>query len=152
TPRGEPRANGRAGLRPSGDAGLSGADVVRAVQEEVLPLERNLFRSAEGLAASLGSLDPLWERAKTRLAGTDGRTALRAREAASLVAHARWMYRAALAREESRGVHLRDDRPERDPALRRRILTGGLDEVWTAFDPVAPVTGPPDVTGMERTP
>ncbi|GLY73679.1 FAD-dependent oxidoreductase [Actinoallomurus iriomotensis] len=150
TPRGEPRANGRAGLRPAGDTGLSGADVVRAVQEEVLPLERNLFRDAEGLAASLASLDPLWERAKTGLAGTDGRTTLRAREAASLVAHARWMYRAALVREESRGVHLRDDRPERDPALRRRILTGGLDEVWTALDPVAPV-GPPAVAGTGRT-
>jgi succinate dehydrogenase/fumarate reductase flavoprotein subunit len=42
------------------------------------------------------------------------------------------MYRAALAREESRGMHQRLDRPEADPRLARRLRVGGLDEVWTA--------------------
>ncbi|MDN3351995.1 FAD-binding protein [Actinomadura sp. DC4] len=133
------RANGRAGLRPDRDGGLGGAEVVRAVQEEILPLDRNLFRTGEGLRRSLDTLDALWSQVTEHLAGTDGRTALRAREAAALAAHGRWMYRAGLAREETRGTHLRDDRPDQDPRLRRRILVGGLEEVWTAFDPVAPV-------------
>ena len=133
------RANGQAGLRPHRGGGLSGADVVRAVHEEILPLERNLFRTADGLRRSLDTLDALWKEAVGHLAGSDGRSALRAREAAALVAHGRWMYRAGLVREETRGMHLRDDRPDRDPRLRRRILVGGLEGVWTAFDPVAPV-------------
>lgn len=52
-----------------------------------------------------------------------------------MVAHARWMYRAALRRAESRAMHRRDDLPETDPALTQRLRCGGLDRVWVAPDP-----------------
>ncbi|GGP15783.1 FAD-binding protein [Nonomuraea glycinis] len=133
--RGEGRARsrpaGRAGLRPHGPATGAAAEVVRAVQDEVLPLDRNYFRTAAGLRRSLTSLDRLWTDVAAHLSG-EGRGALRARQAAAMVAHGRWMYRAALARAESRGMHQRLDRPEADPRLARRIHVGGLDEVWTA--------------------
>lgn len=61
----------------------------------------------------------------------DGRSTLNARPAAAMTAHARWMYRSALARPETRGLHRRDDAPSTDPALAHRIVTGGLDQVWT---------------------
>ncbi|WP_199537109.1 hypothetical protein [Spongiactinospora gelatinilytica] len=54
-------------------------------------------------------------------------------------AHARWMYTAALARQESRGMHKREDRPAQDAALRHRLLVSGLDEIAVRPDPVAPV-------------
>jgi succinate dehydrogenase/fumarate reductase flavoprotein subunit len=41
------------------------------------------------------------------------------------------MYRAALARPESRVIHRRDDHPDLDERLTHRIRVGGLDEVWT---------------------
>ncbi|GII63806.1 pyridine nucleotide-disulfide oxidoreductase [Sphaerisporangium krabiense] len=128
---------GGAGLRPSGPPGApDAAEVVAAVQQEVLPLERNYFRTAEGLRRSLDTLDGLWRHVATHLSG-EGRDALRARQAAAMVAHARWMYRAALARAESRGMHQREDLPAPDPRLTHRIRAGGLDEVWTAPEEAA---------------
>lgn len=52
-----------------------------------------------------------------------------------MTAHARWMYTAALARTESRGMARRQEFPDLDPAQHRRLITGGLDEVWTAPEP-----------------
>jgi succinate dehydrogenase/fumarate reductase flavoprotein subunit len=103
---------GRAGIRParSHSGAVAVPEVVSAVQAEVIPLERNFFRTATGLTRSLSTLDRMWTDVAGDLAGA-GRDALRAREAAAMVAHARWMYRAALARAESRGMHRRDDRP-----------------------------------------
>ncbi len=130
---GPARPAGQAGIRPAGSAAVDPAEVIAAVQGEVLPLDRNFFRTGTGLTASLSMLDSLWTDARTGLGG-DHRSALRAREAAAMLAHARWMYRSALARTESRGMHRRDDLPDTDPAFAHRILTGGLDEVWTATD------------------
>jgi succinate dehydrogenase/fumarate reductase flavoprotein subunit len=71
-----------------------------------------------------------------------------------MTAHARWMYTAALARDESRGLHRLAGR-ETDERFTHRILTGGLDELWTApdvplemvpqmsWDPVHPLPGRP---------
>ncbi|BBD00042.1 hypothetical protein [Sphingobium sp. YG1] len=51
-----------------------------------------------------------------------------------MLASARWVGAAALTRDESRGLHMREDRPLVDPAQARRLLTGGLEQVWTRFD------------------
>ncbi|MHA6764897.1 hypothetical protein [Streptacidiphilus sp. PAMC 29251] len=48
-----------------------------------------------------------------------------------MVTHARWMYHAALRRTESRGMHKRLDHPAQDPAQHYRLLTGGLDQLWS---------------------
>jgi succinate dehydrogenase/fumarate reductase flavoprotein subunit len=128
---------GGAGLRPrSGGSDLHPDEIVRAVQDRVLPLRHNRFRTESGLRASLAVLDPLWAHVAGGLA--PGRaSATRTREAAAMLAHARWMYRGALARAESRAMHLREDRPESDPKQAHRIHTGGLDQVWTAPDTAA---------------
>ena len=63
--------------------------------------------------------------------GADGEDVFRAREAAAMVAHGRWMYHAALNRTETRGMHKRLDYPAQNPAQSYRLLTGGLDEIWS---------------------
>ena len=134
---GQLRAVGRAGL-PGPDAEPAPADpvppdeVIRNVQAVVLPPARNMFRTAAGLRDSVRRLDQVWTDQVPRLGPRSGRQ--RAREAAAMTAHARWMYAAALDRQESRGLHRRDDCPGTDPALARRLRVGGLDDVWVAAE------------------
>jgi hypothetical protein len=56
--------------------------------------------------------------------------AVRAREAAAMLATSRWMYRSAQQRTETRGMHRRREHAAPEPSQRQRLLSGGLDEVW----------------------
>jgi len=130
-------AAGRAGLRPTGADLGTHHEVVRAVQAETHPYDKNYLRRGDVLAGALANLDELWTYTGAHTRGPDP---VGARQAAAMVAHARWMYAAALARTESRGMHKRLDHPAADPAARHRLMVGGLDELWTAADPVRPLT------------
>ncbi|MFJ2986779.1 FAD-binding protein [Collimonas sp. NPDC087041] len=128
------RACGQAGLRPtSNSAEIDNRSVIAAVQEEMLPLDKNLFRNGDRLEHSLLNLDRTWREVSNHLRGT-GLAAVAARESAALVASARWCYSAALARKESRGMHQRSDIPQQDEDYAHRLLTGGLDRVWVAAE------------------
>jgi succinate dehydrogenase/fumarate reductase flavoprotein subunit len=130
---GDLRPAGRAGLRDDGGPGaISPDEVISTVQAEVLSPAKNRFRTAAGLRESLSRLDEVWSDQVPRLSPARGRQ--RAREAAAMAAHARWMYRAGAAREESRGVHHRDDHPGTRPELAVRLRTGGLDAIWVAAE------------------
>jgi succinate dehydrogenase/fumarate reductase flavoprotein subunit len=120
---------GRAALRADGSHPLNGDEVVKGVQDEVFPYDRNLFRTREGMRGSLERLDALWREVQARPVQT-ARAVVRAREAAAMVATARFMYRSASERTETRGMHKHMDHPELDPAQQRRLITGGLDRVW----------------------
>jgi succinate dehydrogenase/fumarate reductase flavoprotein subunit len=125
------RPQGTAGLRPrSITKKVDRRSVLEVAQEEILPLDKNLFRSGAKLRDSLGRLDTAWRelRDHDHAAGAD---AVSAREAAAVVATARLCYTAALTRDESRGMHERTDAPGQRPEQTRRLLVGGLDDVWT---------------------
>jgi succinate dehydrogenase/fumarate reductase flavoprotein subunit len=124
------RPIGGPGLRPAGRAVLDYREVVAEVQRLVLPHEHNFLRHGDQLTAALQSLHDTWSAVRAGL-GATGEDAFLAREAAAMVAHARWMYHAALHRDETRGMHKRVDYPVQDPGQRRRLLTGGLDELWS---------------------
>jgi succinate dehydrogenase/fumarate reductase flavoprotein subunit len=124
------------GLRSRPDRAFSPAALAKSVQEEVFPYDINYFREADRLHASLQRLDTLW-RDVAAADAADGANILRARESAAMLATARWMYRSALARTETRGMHRREDFPRQDERQRHYITTGGLDEVWTAPRPKA---------------
>ena len=47
-----------------------------------------------------------------------------------MVATARWMYTTATQRTETRGMHKHMEHPELDPAQQRRLVCGGLDQIW----------------------
>jgi len=133
-----PRGAGRAALPVAGGAGtLDSEGVIRGVQAEVFPYDRNLFRTTVGLNDSLQRLQGLWRELQAP-AGLGTRELIRGREAAAMVATARWMYASALERRESRGMHKHLDYPALDPAQQHRLLCGGLDQVWVRKEHAAP--------------
>jgi succinate dehydrogenase/fumarate reductase flavoprotein subunit len=105
------------------------------VQAEVFPYDRNLFRSQRGLSESRVRLEQLWHDVQPRPVQRV-REVVRAREAAAMVATARFMYATASQRTETRGMHKHQDYPRLDPGQQRRLHCGGLDEVWVKPDPV----------------
>lgn len=137
------RPAGQAGIRPAGvpAPALNYRDVVAAVQREVFPYDRNYLRHGDRLTVSLQALHQTWSAVRDGLTA-GGEDLLRTREAAAMTAHARWMYHAALHRTETRGMHKRVDHPQQDPVQQYRLLTGGLDELWTRRERVAPAVAP----------
>jgi succinate dehydrogenase/fumarate reductase flavoprotein subunit len=126
---------GRAGLRPSAEVldDVAIAEFMQVVREEMLPLDRNYFRRAAGLAASLDRLDASWRRIRGHVRAGSAE-AVKVRESAAMIATSRWAYRSALARAESRGMHRRSDRPSSSARIsiacsRRAGSKGSLSSV-----------------------
>jgi succinate dehydrogenase/fumarate reductase flavoprotein subunit len=126
--------SGGVALAGDGNFALDSQTLVRLVQSQVFPFETNYFRTADRLETALTVLDDHWAQAR-RAAPASRSDAPKAREAASMLATARWMYRSALARTETRGMHRRLDYTESDPTQRHAFASGGLDEVWVRHLP-----------------
>lgn len=125
---------GRAALRPSSTVkAIDERAIVQRVQEHMLPLERVLWRTSQDLTRSRDLLEKTWREiaAHRHASGLD---AVSARETAALTAVARWCAAGALAREESRGTHMRADAPATSPEFASRLLVGGLDHLWTRYE------------------
>jgi succinate dehydrogenase/fumarate reductase flavoprotein subunit len=120
---------GEAGLHGEGNNKFSPDEVIAATQAEVFPYDRNLFRTATGLSASLERLDDLWQEIRHSDTPDDSQI-VRSRSAAAMVATARWMYNSGLQRQETRGMHKRMDYLQQDPNQQYRLLSGGLDQIW----------------------
>lgn len=120
---------GEAGLHGEGHHKFSPDEAIASTQAEVFPYDRNLFRSATSLSASLERLDDLWQEIRNSQTLDDSQI-VRSREAAAMVATARWMYNSGLQRQETRGMHKRMDYPQQDPNQQYRLLSGGLDKIW----------------------
>lgn len=135
------RVEPAAAIPPTGRS-RSGAptidEVVAAAQSHVLPPQRSYLKSAERLRQSAGALETLWRDIADGLAPVPARAVYKQRQAVAMVAAARWITAASLARPETRGLHRREDLPESNRRFEHRILVGGLDDVWTTPDPVAP--------------
>jgi succinate dehydrogenase/fumarate reductase flavoprotein subunit len=122
-------AIGQAGVSSESSHTFNPQEVIQATQAEVLPYDRNLFRTEQGLSDSLERLHSLWREVRYNAAPRDSQ-ALPAREAAAMVATARWMYTSARARTETRGMHKHQDFPQQDTNQQYRLISGGLDTVW----------------------
>ncbi|HEY0270551.1 MAG TPA: FAD-binding protein [Sphingomonas sp.] len=122
---------GRAGLRPASHGrDVDGRAILDAVQAETIAYDKALWRNAPSLLDSRDTLDRAWRELADH-ARADGIAQVAVRELAAMTATARWSVAAALARDESRGMHVRTDRPDMAPAQASRLLVGGLDEIWT---------------------
>lgn len=133
--------SGRYGLVGTSSAAASGADpiaageLVKAIQQQVLPLEINYFRSEIGLTAALQKLNSIWRHVNGQ-APHNVHERVHAREAAAMAATARWMYTAGLARKETRGggLHVLKEYPDLDPHQHHRLLVSGLEHIEVKTD------------------
>jgi succinate dehydrogenase/fumarate reductase flavoprotein subunit len=125
---------GEVAIKPEGSKNLDIEGTIAAVQAEVFPYDRNLFRTTEGLSDSLTRLDHLWQEIRTSQG--ENSQIIRGREAAAMVATARWMYNSALERKETRGMHKHLDYPQQDVNQQHHLISGGLDKVWVKSQPL----------------
>ncbi|MEH2053090.1 FAD-binding protein [Nostoc sp.] len=151
------RPTGQAGLRsPQADKTPSSAfdseAIVRGVQNEMFPLEKNHFRSEQQLLDSLSKLEKLWEQVQANPKQDTVRDVEFSRRAAALTAVARWGYFSALHRTETRSEHIRVDYPETDPNQRYYQATGGLERLWVRRDWIADEIATPPVLTTQTTP
>ncbi|WP_437727485.1 FAD-binding protein [Sorangium sp. So ce861] len=110
---------------------------------------RELIVGADRLATSVERLDGAWRDAEAHLHAA-GAARVRAREAAALLATARFCYRSALARAESRGLHQRTDLPHTDPDQAHCLATGGLSSIWVEPRRPPHEPGPPAPDAPDR--
>ncbi|WP_292748514.1 FAD-binding protein [Nostoc sp. NMS4] len=108
--------------------------IVRGVQAQMFPLEKNYLRSEQGLLDSLAKLETLWQQVQGNPKQDTVRDVEFSRRAAALTAVARWAYFSALHRTETRSEHIRLDYPETDPNQRYYQATGGLERLWVRRD------------------
>ncbi|MEH2156643.1 FAD-binding protein [Nostoc sp.] len=129
---------GEVGLESGSDRSqtLATDEIIQAVQAEVFPYEKNYFRTEQGLTESLGKLNHLWQELRSSQVKSD-KELIRAREAAAMVATARWMYSSAIERKETRGMHKHQDYPEQDANQQHHLISGGLDQVWVKSQPLS---------------
>ncbi|MDF5720264.1 MAG: FAD-binding protein [Rhizonema sp. PD37] len=127
-------AIGEAAFYSSSDRTLNPDQIIQATQDEVFPYDRNYFRNEKNLTESLQRLNQLWQEIRNSQSAND-QNIVRTREAAAMVATARWMYSSALERKETRGMHKHQDHPQLDANQQHHLISGGLDQVWVKPEP-----------------
>lgn len=121
---------GGIGLRPRKSGKIAASNSIRhQVQAEILPIEKNVFRTLGGINDSLMQLDSLWEQAAGGLVPEASQSPRHTRETAALLAGARWIYRSASQRHETRGLHRLRELPELNPEQQDRIVVSGLENI-----------------------
>jgi succinate dehydrogenase/fumarate reductase flavoprotein subunit len=122
---------------PLGRAGMAAPEMVRAVQDVMAPVGYSIYKRADRMNEALGKVLALKEQVPTLAAG-DTHYLAACHVAESMVLGAEMFYRASLAREESRGWHLREDFPARDDAsfLKWIELTDAGGEMTLSFKDV----------------
>lgn len=104
--------------------------IIRTVQEEILPIEKNVFRSITHLRKTRTKLDSLWQQVNEQGVGvSEPSQQYIAREAAAMLFDARLIFHSASERLETRGLHRLVDYPETDAKQHHHHLLTGTDEI-----------------------
>ncbi len=102
-------------MAPLGRSGMAPVEMVHAVQDVMVPVGYSIYKSADRMTEALDKVLALKEQVP-ELAADDPHHLAACHVAEAMVLGAELFYRASLAREETRGWHIREDFPERDDA------------------------------------
>ncbi|MDO5537798.1 MAG: FAD-binding protein [Desulfovibrionaceae bacterium] len=94
--------------------GIAPKDIVRAVQELMVPADVSVLKTGQGLSRSLQKLEYVRDNLLPEMAAADPHYLLKAMEARGMTLVAEMYLRASLMRKESRCGHFREDYPTRD--------------------------------------
>jgi succinate dehydrogenase/fumarate reductase flavoprotein subunit len=127
------RSDAKVRARDFADREATSEDIagwIADARSEMFPIERNFTRDEAAMRGSLARLDAAWValRAVRPIAG-DARLLRRSREAAAMLATARWIYASAIERRETRGIHRRRDYPDLARNRTTRLEVRGLDRI-----------------------
>ena len=119
------------------EKGIQPVEIIRSLQEVTAPIKYNLRRSKERLSYALSVIEGLKTRLP-KLQAQDPHYLSKCHEVRSMVLCAELTFRAALAREESRGSHFREDFPDRDDRnwLKWIILRQENEKMVISTEPV----------------
>jgi succinate dehydrogenase/fumarate reductase flavoprotein subunit len=105
-------------------------EAVGIVQDQLFPIGRSYRRDAPSIAAASARLGDIRQRLhRDRRSSRAPADVLRTRELEAMVAAGRWIFAAAAARTETRGIHRRSDFGAADPAQARPLIVSGLDAI-----------------------
>jgi succinate dehydrogenase / fumarate reductase flavoprotein subunit len=93
--------------------GYSPYDAIREIQQVVFKLKNSFLKSRDRLEKALGAIENI-ESKFPDLTARDSHELVRCHEAKNMATCAEILYRASLARTETRGSNVREDCPERD--------------------------------------
>jgi succinate dehydrogenase / fumarate reductase flavoprotein subunit len=119
------------------DHGIAPLEIMRQIQEVVVPVKFNMRRTEERLTEALSRVAEVRQRLP-ELYATDPHGLVKCHEAQCTTLCAEIAFRAALARTESRGWHYREDFPERDDKnwLKWVIIQKAGDEMAVSTEPI----------------
>jgi succinate dehydrogenase/fumarate reductase flavoprotein subunit len=109
---------------------LGHAEIIRTVQQEILPIEKNVFRSISHLQQAKTKLDGIWHQIKDQgIAVSEPSEHYAAREAQAMLFDARLIFHSATERLETRGLHRLLDYPDADEKQNHHHLLTGVDDI-----------------------
>ncbi len=117
---------------PAPQGGHKVDQAIETIRQHMLPLDRSYFRSEHTLLEASAAFETLWRDHSWR-GFEDSRTRIRVREAEALLASARFVTSAALARRESRGTHRRLEHEAADAKLAQPLHLHGLDQISARY-------------------
>ena len=135
--------------------GPTPAEVYMALNRVMVPVQYSFFKREDRMKSTLAEIGRVQREMAPRVRAADVHELVKANEARNFALLSEAVYRCALARQESRLSHYREDFPYRDDVnwLKWVVLRRGKDgAIEVSFDPVPVETYPVRPAGRTRIP
>ncbi|MDP2643660.1 MAG: FAD-binding protein [Desulfobacterales bacterium] len=118
--------------------GFEPYEAISRVQKAVVPLNNVFFREPGRMKKALGIIETVREEVLPETKAADPHELVKYHEAESMTLCAEMVFRAALFRTETRGVHMREDFPDRDDAnwLKWTVIRKDGDKMALSTEPI----------------